>query len=141
MSPFTAVKYGLLAAAALLIVAAGLFAADQFVMRRSVQQQEDSDLAARRVMMRLWAAPISEPEPHEIKKLLVLCVYSSPHTRDDVSSWADTYRFLDLWQEAIRRDGPETAEAIVRRCRANPALVDPTPPQILQRNAIISGHG
>ena len=141
MSPFTTVKFGLLTAGALLIIAAGLFAADQFMMRHSMQQHEESDLAARRVMMRLWATPISEPEPHEIKKLLVLCAYSSPHTRDDVSSWADTYRFLDMWQEAIRRDGPETAEAIVRQCRVNPALVDPTPPQILRRNAIISGHG
>lgn len=135
------IKYGCFCAAAFLLTAGVLFGVEWYAIHRSGKQQAETDLFAQRAMLRLWHAPIADPEPHEVKKLLTLCAYASPHTRHVIKSPADTYRFLDMWQEAIEQDGMQVAEAIALQCRLNPVLVDPTPPQILRRNAIIAGDG
>ena len=130
-------KYSLLAALAVIVVIGGIFTVEELLIRREAHQQQQSSAAMRETMLRLWHYPPVEPAPDEIKKLLVLCAYTSPYTRDHIRTASDTYRFLHIWQEAVRYQGPEPLEALVEQCRINPELVDPTPPQILWRQDII----
>ena len=139
MTAAAVLKYAVIAAAAVAVLAGALFAADYAMVRHHDNEAQRSQQFARQQMLRLWHYPPEALAPQDTKKLLVLCAYSSPYTRDDIKSAADTYRFLDIWQEAIERAGPEPVEELVRRCRVNPDLVDPTPPQILRRNVIRTG--
>lgn len=135
---FSAVfKYSFIAATTVLVAAGIAFAVELVTDQRQEQRRQETGQLARQTMLRVWHYPPTEPDADDINKLLVLCAYASPYTRDQINSPAATYRFLRIWQEAIQRQGPEPVTALLEQCRVNPQLVDPTPPQILWRSEII----
>ena len=140
MTPWNIIKYGLIAAVATLVMAGGIYGVERFMLHQATQRHEHTSALTRDVMLRVWHTPVLEPQPDELTKLLVLCAYASPHTRDQIVTYQQTLRFLGIWREAIERDGPDAAIAVVSHCQADPTQVDPTPPQLLIRQAIMQPH-
>lgn len=136
-SPPKVIWYGSLAGMALLILAGILYLTESTPLRPSGDRHTTG--AAASAMARLWVNPPAQPSLSEIKKLLVLCAYFSPYTRQDVQTGTETYRYLDLWDDEIRRNGAGTARAVAWQCRQSPATTDPTPPEIQRQNRIIYG--